>query len=136
MQVFLVMRDEEMPAADSLFLRDGFSGGAFLLAPFWLLRHGLWLPLLGYVLAVIGIALLSVGLEGAVILLLALHAFFGLEGQAMRIADLTKRGYAVRSIVAGDELDDAELRYFTDLALAPPRPSPAPWGAPAEGDRP
>src|SRR3954471_22123307 len=45
-------------AADSLvpggtdrfvFVRDGFHFWAFLLAPLWLLRHRLWLALLGYV---------------------------------------------------------------------------------------
>jgi len=138
MQVYLVMREEEMPAADSLFLRDGFSGEAFLLAPFWLLYHTLWLPTLAYVLALIAIALLNVGFGGFLVLLMALHGFFGMEGQAMRAAELAKRGYRLREVVAADTLDDAELRYFTDMAPAPARPAPPamPWGVPDQGDQP
>jgi hypothetical protein len=136
MQVYLVMRDAEMPAADSLFLRDGFSGTAFLLAPLWLAFHRLWLPVLAYVLAAIGIMLLHVGPAGILCLFLALHAFFGLEGQAMRVADLDKRGYAVAEIVTGDTLDDAELRYFSDLAPARAAPPAAPWGTPSPDGQP
>jgi hypothetical protein len=138
MQVFLVMRDEEMPAADSLFLRDGFSGAAFLFAPFWLAVHRLWLPALAYVLAAVGISHLHVGPAGLLCLFLALHAFFGLEGQAMRAADLGKRGYALTEIVAGDTLDDAELRYFAAPPPAQPRraPPPSPWSAPQQGGQP
>src|SRR5437660_4597350 len=43
-----------------VFIRDGFSLWAFLLAPFWMLRHRLWLAFLGYV--VVALALL-VGLS-------------------------------------------------------------------------
>src|SRR5260221_3148057 len=43
-----------------VFIRDGFSLWAFLLAPFWMLRHRLWLAFLGY--AVLALALL-VGLR-------------------------------------------------------------------------
>ena len=32
-----------------VFVRDGFSFWAFLLAPLWLLWHRLWLVLLGYI---------------------------------------------------------------------------------------
>ena len=31
------------------FVRDGFSWWAFLLAPLWMLRHRMWLVLIGYV---------------------------------------------------------------------------------------
>ena len=69
-----------------VFVRDGFSFWAFLLAPLWMLRHRLWLVLFGYVIcrravasrlragsarrqrrAIVGTALLSllVGFEAA-----------------------------------------------------------------------
>src|SRR5260370_42268675 len=32
------------------FVRDGFSFWAFLLTPLWMLRHRLWLGLLGYLI--------------------------------------------------------------------------------------
>ena len=37
-----------------VFVRDGFSIWAFLLAPLWMLRHRLWLAFLGYVIIVVG----------------------------------------------------------------------------------
>ena len=34
------------------FVRDGFSWWAFLFAPLWMLRHRMWLVLIGYVVVV------------------------------------------------------------------------------------
>ena len=45
--------DESAPDPDRfVFVRDGFSFWAFLLAPLWMLRHRLWLVLLGYLIIV------------------------------------------------------------------------------------
>ena len=38
-----------------VFVRDGFSFWAFLLAPLWMLRHRMWLVLLGYVVVTIAL---------------------------------------------------------------------------------
>ena len=43
-----------------VFVRDGFSFWAFLLAPLWLLRHRLWLVFVGYVIVAVA---LQVGLR-------------------------------------------------------------------------
>ena len=40
-----------------VFVRDGFSFWAFLLAPLWMLRHRMWLVFLGYL--VVTVVLLS-----------------------------------------------------------------------------
>ena len=40
-----------------VFVRDGFSIWAFLLAPLWMLRHRLWLAFLGYVIVVVALSL-------------------------------------------------------------------------------
>src|SRR5215472_13443046 len=68
-----------------VFVRDGFSFWAFLLAPWWMLRHRLWLALTGYVILAIA---LSVALR-----------FVG--------ASTTVSG-----IVVGDDLESAERRFF------------------------
>src|SRR5438552_7980815 len=36
-----------------VFVRDGFSFWAFLLGPLWMLRHRMWLALLGYIVVVL-----------------------------------------------------------------------------------
>ena len=47
------------------FVRDGFHFWAFLLTPFWLLRHRLWLEFIAYLLLVGGVtfALRRFGIE-------------------------------------------------------------------------
>ena len=43
-----------------VFVRDGFSIWAFVLAPLWMLRHRLWLAFVGYVIVIV---MLSLGLR-------------------------------------------------------------------------
>ena len=53
--------DESTPDPDRfVFVRDGFSFWAFLLAPLWMLRHRLWLVFVGYVIVAVA---LQVGLR-------------------------------------------------------------------------
>src|SRR5690242_3135091 len=57
------------------FVRDRFTWSAFLFAPFWMLRHRLWLAFIGYgvVVAAVAAALAYAGLRpGAIALALAL----------------------------------------------------------------
>ena len=57
MQTFTVHEPPNAPAdrvdrAESLlFIKDGFSWGAALFGPLWLLAHRLWWPLIGYIIA-------------------------------------------------------------------------------------
>jgi hypothetical protein len=46
------------------FVRDGFSWWAFLFAPLWMLRHRMWLVLIGYVV-VVGVIEAPVRVSGA-----------------------------------------------------------------------
>src|SRR5262249_60536247 len=41
-----------------VFVRDGFSFWAFLFGPFWMLRHQMWLVLLGYAIVFVALELL------------------------------------------------------------------------------
>jgi len=47
-----------------VFVRDGFSFWALLLGPLWMLRHRMWLVLLGYIVVVAALSLV-VHAEGA-----------------------------------------------------------------------
>ena len=64
MEVYTVHEPPDAPAdridrAEQLvFLKDGFSWGAFLLAPFWLAARGEWAGLAAYIAAVIVLVLL------------------------------------------------------------------------------
>ncbi len=129
-----------------IFVRDGFSWWAFLLAPLWMLWHRMWLVFLGYAVISGGIefALVRFGASRAAISLvgLLLSLLVGLEASTLRRLTLHRRGWSNVGVVSGDKLDDAERRFFdawvrgtrpanSAANAAPPGPtSAAPVGAP------
>jgi hypothetical protein len=99
-----------------VFVRDGFSFWALFFGPLWMLRHRMWLVLIGYAFLVTALAWglrqahapVAVGL--VVNALLAL--LIGLEGGTLRRFTLARRGFTNVGIVVGDDLDLAERRFF------------------------
>jgi hypothetical protein len=98
------------------FVRDGFSFWAFLLAPLWMLRHWLWLVLVGYVVLVGGLAFglhalhTSGPVRAVVAFLLAL--LVGFEAGTLRRFALGRRGWSNVGVVVGDDRETAEHRFF------------------------
>ena len=121
-----------------VFVRDGFSWWAFLLTPFWMLRHRVWLALVAYVLisAAVDVGLRALGasvftmvLAGLLISLLA-----GLEAGTLRRFKLTCRHWRNIGVVTGDDLEDAERRFFDAwIRQTPARRPPSPPSAPPSG---
>jgi len=115
-------------------LRDGFSWLAFLVPPLWLAWHRLWVEA-----AVVFALMLALGLLGehaglgwtAPLLSLLLSVLIGLEGQALRLARLSRRGWRERLAIEAGDLDDAEARYAAWLAAVPMSPLPDPDLAPS-----
>lgn len=100
------------PGHPPLLIREGFSWGAFVFAPFWLLRHGLWLGLLAYAAGFVAIgALLPPGWRG--LLLLGLHLLAGFEARDLLRARLTRQGRGVRAVIFGMDEDTAFLRALS-----------------------
>ena len=99
-----------------VFVRDGFSFWAFLLAPFWLLRYRLWLAFIGYVIVAIAlqIALRLIGASPTVTVIVAalLSLLVGFEAATLRRFTLSRRGWRNVGIVVGDDLESAERRFF------------------------
>ena len=99
-----------------VFVRDGFSIWAFLLAPLWMLRHRLWLAFLGYVIVVVALSLglraigASTTLANGVTALVSL--LVGFEAPTLRRFALARRGWRNVGIVIGDDLETAERRFF------------------------
>lgn len=133
------------PASDPegyVFVRDGFSFWAFLFGPLWMLRHRMWLVLVGYVLVsggleglarVAGASRFGIGLIGFLISLLV-----GLEAGTLRRFTLSRRGYRSVGVVSGHDLEDAEQRFFdswlkqpSDRATSPAAAPPVPPAPPA-----
>src|SRR5215468_7112068 len=99
-----------------VFVRDGFSFWAFLLAPWWMLRHRLWLALTGYVIlaTALSVALRFAGTSTTVTLIAgALFSLLvGFEAATLRRFKLSRRGWKNVGIVVGDDLESAERRFF------------------------
>jgi hypothetical protein len=109
--------DEDAPNPERfVFVRDGFYFWAFLLGPLWMLRHRLWLVLLGYIVVTIA---LQVGLRAlgasATVMTLAGVLFallIGFEAATLRRFTLGRRRWKNVGIVVGDDLELAERRFF------------------------
>ena len=121
-----------------VFVRDGFSWWAFLLTPLWMLRHRLWLALAIYVVvsAALDVGLRALGASVFVLvpagLLISLLA--GLEAGTLRRSKLARRHWRNIGVVTGDDVEDAERRFFDAwIRQAPVRRPPSPPNAPASG---
>jgi len=127
-----------------VFVRDGFSFWAFLFGPFWMLRHQMWLVLLGYAIVFVALELLlklfgvSAGASFVAGLLLAL--LVGLEAPTLHRFTLGRRKWANVGVVVGDNLENAERRFFdgwvrsggTAPSVTPVAPTPQPPSATPE----
>jgi hypothetical protein len=99
-----------------VFVRDGFSFWAFLLAPLWMLRYRLWLAFIGYVIVAVAllVALWLIGASAMVttIAVALLSLLVGFEAATLRRFTLSRRGWRNVGIVVGDDLESAERRFF------------------------
>jgi Protein of unknown function (DUF2628) len=113
-----------------VFVRDGFSWPAFLFGPLWMLRHRLWLVLLGYLIIVGG---LTFGLRAVGIPAVSVEVVYGLvalligiEASTLRRWTLARRRWITLSVVVGDDIEAAERRFFdawvkgVDVSRLPP----------------
>ena len=108
---------DPLPDAERfIFVRDGFSVRAFLFAPLWMIWHGMWLVLAGYVIvsAVLEKALVALGASATDVSVVALliSLLIGLEASTLRRFSLNRRGWSNVGIISGDDLEDAERRFF------------------------
>jgi hypothetical protein len=110
------MADDSVNAERFAFVRDGFSIWAFLFAPLWMLWHRMWIMLLVYVVLAGGLesvargagaSSFAVSLVGLLIALLV-----GIEAGSLRRFTLDRRGWKNVGVVSGDDLEDAERRFF------------------------
>jgi hypothetical protein len=135
MSVYTV-HEPPLRAADALadperfvFVRDGFYAWAFLLTPLWMLWHRLWLVFVSYVVlsAVLDSALRLAGASALAITLVGLliSLLIGLEAATLQRLTLRRRGWRNVGVVSGDDVEDAERRFFDAwVRQAPPRSGP------------
>ncbi len=117
-----------------VFVRDGFSLAAAALTPFWMIANRLWLALLVYLAALIGIELIvwvvGLGQQTASWIMIAVHLLVGFENDTIRRWTLGRRGYDLVGSVSGRNSDACERRFveawLQERPFAVARPSPPP----------
>jgi hypothetical protein len=114
------------------FVRDGFSFWAFLFGPLWMLRHRMWLVLVGYIVVAgatqVGLPL--IGASGAAAFAAFMLALLvGIEAGTLRRFTLGRRGWRNVGTIVGSDRDTAERRFFdawvrgeTLAPMSPPAP--------------
>src|ERR1700758_1074852 len=105
-----------------VFVRDGFNFWAFLLTPLWLIWQRLWLVLLIYLVATVGIAqaihYAGVGAPARLLVMALISFLIGLEASTLRRFTLARRGWRNVGLVSGTNMEAAERRFFNDWAAA------------------
>jgi hypothetical protein len=105
------------------FVADGFSWGAFVLGPLWLLWNRLWLALVLWIVAAGLVWLLcALGFRPVTLLGLGLmiEYLFGLEGNGLLASALRDRGLVLTDVVVASGCEAAARSYFRRLAQARP----------------
>jgi hypothetical protein len=98
------------------FVRDGFSFWAFLFGPLWMLRHRMWLALVGYVGVSAALELIfslfGTGMSARLVAGLLLALLVGVESATLRRFTLGRRGWTNLGVIVADDLEAAERRFF------------------------
>jgi hypothetical protein len=109
-------RSTPRPGADPAppVVPDKFSWLAALLPPVFLLLHGLWLALLGFVLALVILyfAAAWIGTGTALWFYLLLALYLGFEAHNLRRSALRRRGFEHRAELVAPAADLAQLTWL------------------------
>ncbi len=110
---------ELLARADELiFIKDGFSFWAMIGSVFWMIYHHLWIPLIGFFIA-IGLLAALAHLFGAapgadVILFVGLSIALGFLANDIRRAVLERQQYHMIGTIAGHTKIECERRFFSN----------------------
>jgi len=99
-----------------VLLAEGFSWGAAIFGPIWLLAHRAWIAAAIALAVALAIGVLARGSPAAAALWLAYAWLLGLFGRDLVRWSLERRGYALAHVVAAR---DAEAAYGRLLAARP-----------------
>ncbi len=124
MAIYVVMEPPGSKGTEAttgaVLVRDAFALVAFLLPPLWLLWHRLWIEAALAFAAGVGLTALGevagLGLTGAALSLLV-SLYVGLEGAALRLNALARRGWRQWGVVEAASRDEAEIRYVAGEVL-------------------
>ena len=121
---------------DVVFIREGFSWWALLFPLLWLVIKGMWIVLLLALAAQFLIWSIAEALGfGEVMRLVfscAINLILAFEGRNLLRWTYERRGYQELGLVQGNDLDEAEYRFFSEIGLPaavdrdPPEPPQTP----------
>jgi hypothetical protein len=125
------------------FVRDGFSFWAFLLGPLWMLRHRMWLVLVGYIVIAVamqvGLRWVGASTGAATFAGFMLALLIGMEAGTLRRFTLGRRRWRNIGTIVGNDRDTVERRFFeswvkgeTLSPMSPPAPRPVSSAAPVQ----
>jgi hypothetical protein len=106
-------------ADDVVLLREGFSWWALIFPLPWLVIKGMWIVLLlalGAQFAIWGLGeALNLSDRAQLILSLAINLILAFEGNNLLRWTYVRRGFEELGFIHGEDLDEAEYRFFTDI---------------------
>lgn len=147
MAVWTVFEPEELEDARAgdwaeavVFVPERFAWSALPFAALVLLRHGLWLALIGYVAiqAALAASLHALDVDDGLVLLVIVNLAVAVLLPGLRRAKLLRTGYEEVGAVVAPNLEAAEQRYFaarTGTPLVAGTSLPRRMDAPARADR-
>ncbi len=110
--------DIEERAGDLVFVKEGFSFWALIVPALWFLLNGVWRGLILYLVLSIAlvVALTSLGASDEVLFWsgLVLNLIFAFEARDIHRDTLEHRGYVLRGVVSGRNLEEAERRFLLE----------------------
>ena len=105
---------------EAVFVREGFSWGAFFFSVLWALRYRMWLTAIFLFVVSVALSLASDLLQVDPItesaLGVALALIIGWEANDWRRRSLARRGYVMAAVIAAETLLEAERRFFARTA--------------------
>jgi hypothetical protein len=108
-------------ADDVVLVREGFSWWALFFPLLWLAAKGMWIVLLvalGAQLAIWALAeAAGFGDVMSFVLSCAINFIIAFEGNDLLRWTYRRRGFEPAGLVKGDNLDEAEYRFFTEVGL-------------------
>ena len=112
------------PKKPPRLVREGWSWGAFIFGPFWLLARGAWIAALLW--AVVSVAPAFLAPAPRVVASLAVSVLAGLIGRDLVRWSLERRGYVLAHVVAAPDAESALARFLSvrgdQVARLLPRP--------------
>lgn len=100
------------PDREPVLLPEGFSWGALLFGPVWLLLQRAWIPAILYVAAVVALSALPLPRGAADVLGAAIAVLTGVLGRDWVRWSLERRGYAEGAVLAARDGDAAYARLL------------------------